>query len=169
MSQETRNFFIADFLFVFQVLQFTFFMLWARKFHFLWYKKHFKSSESWFLKSKKPFRVSVSWTVRRFYFLIYKDFFRGFRFLKYKKSFLLKKCKIFSFFELGLKSAGFHFGKYKKSLLLRKHKNFFNIRTRKFHFVKYKKFFLGLIFFYFLSLGLKVRQVAAYYSTNITT
>ena len=51
------------------------------------------------------------------YFLKYKEFFRGVRFLKYKKS--------------------FHFRKYKKSFRgfsFLKHKTSFNIRVRKFHF-----------------------------------
>ena len=60
------------------------------------------------------------------YFLEYKKFLEGFRFLKYKKSFLLKK--------------------YKKIL---------NIRARRFQFAKHKKFFSGWIFFIFSSLGSK--------------
>ena len=53
----------------------------------------FSSLKSYFLKYKKLFRVSISWDIRKF------------RFLKYKKRFILRKCK-----------------------------KFLNIRTRKFHF-----------------------------------
>ena len=54
------------------------------------------------------------------------------------------------FFELGLKDAGFHFRKYKKSFVLRKYKIFLNIKaTRKFHFLKYKEFFGGCGFLFF--------------------
>ena len=58
---------------------------------------------------------------------------------------------------------------------IRKYKKFFNLMARKFHFPKYKKTFSGecirnffrVDFFYFVSSGLKVRQVAPYYTTNI--
>ena len=46
------------------------------------------------------------------------------------------------------------FQKYKKSFLLRKCKKFFNHRIRKFHFLKYKEFFRGG-FFCFIEPGLK--------------
>ena len=45
-------------------------------------------------------------------------------------------------------------------------KFFFRRGARKFHFLKYKNFFSREIFFIFLSLGLKVAQVAAYVTTN---
>ena len=53
------------------------------------------------------FRVSICWNIKKFLFLKYKEFFRGFRFLEYKKSIVSRK--------------------YNKS---------FNIRVRKFHFPK---------------------------------
>ena len=73
------------------------------------------------------------------YFLKYKEFFRGVRFLKYKKS--------------------FHFRKYKKSFRgfsFLKHKTSFNIRVRKFHFPPEYKFSQSG-FFHFWSLGWKVQ------------
>ena len=75
-----------------------------------------------------------------------KDFFPGFRFLKCKKSFLLRKYS--EFFR------GFRLPKYNKNFLWRKHKKLSSIRAGKFHFPKYKEFFSGWIF-YFLELGLK--------------
>ena len=60
---------------------------------------------SFLLKYKDFFRVSVSQNKRKIHSLKYKELFRGFRFSKHRKSFLLRKCK-----------------------------KFFNIRVRKFHF-----------------------------------
>ena len=74
----------------------------------------------------------------------------------------------------------FYFPKYKKNFFLRKYMKFFYVRARKLHFPKYKFFFVFLFvcflknilknfrvdffyflsFLYFLSLGLKVSQVA---------
>ena len=79
-----------------------------------------------FLKYKKSFvtpgfSIYLSWNRIKFCFLKYKDFFRVLRFLKYKKSFLLKK--------------------YKK---------LFNIKARKLessNFPEYKKFSRFLLFF----------------------
>ena len=71
---------------------------------------HFSSSESYFLKYKNFFRVSISWNIKRFRFLKYKEFFRGFHFLKYKKSFLLRTYKKF----VKIRARKFHFPKYKK-------------------------------------------------------
>ena len=55
-----------------------------------------------------------------------------------------------------------------------KYKKCFNLRARKLHLTKYKKTFLRkyknffrVAFFYFLSLGLKVRQVAATITTEL--
>ena len=114
---------------------------------------------------------SSCWNVKNFHFLKYKEFFGGFRFWKYKKffqgfSFLKYKIffnirvqeifleQIFLFFKLGLKRTKFYFWKYKKSFHLRKYKIFLNIRAK-----KLRNFFQGE-FFYFSSLGWKVRQVA---------
>ena len=60
---------------------------------------------SFLLKYKDFFRVFFSQNKTKFHFLKYKELFRGFRFPKYRKSFLLRKCK-----------------------------KFFIIRVRKFHF-----------------------------------
>ena len=70
-------------------------------------------------------------------------FFRGLCFLKYNK---FSRGGVLLFLEPGLKIAGFRFRKYKKSFLLREYKEFFNIRARKFHFRKYKEFFSGALF-----------------------
>ena len=77
----------------------------AKKFHFSKYKKifqrglfHFSSLESHFLKYKTKFRVSASWNIKKFCFL------------KYKKNFLLRNCKIL----LNIRAKKFHFLKYKK-------------------------------------------------------
>ena len=45
----------------------------------------------------------------------------------------------------------------RKSFLLRKYQKFLNIRARKFHSLKYKEYFSGRIFYFFSSLGLKLR------------
>ena len=71
-----------------------FFKLGTRKFHIPKFEKLFKSGfyisclESYFLKCKKFFRVSVSWNIRKFHFC-------GFCFPKYQKSFLWRKYKKF--------------------------------------------------------------------------
>ena len=93
---------------------------------------NFLSPESHFLKHKNSFLLRK-----------YKTFFRGYRFLKYKK---FSRGGYLLFFELGVRSAGFHFRKCKKSFLLRKYKIFLNIRARKFHFRKYMEFFSGDFF-----------------------
>ena len=109
---------------------------------------YFSSSESYFLKNKRNINQGsfISCNTRKSYFLKPKEFFRGFRFLKYKK---FSQSGYFLFLELGPKSAGLHFGKYNKRFLLRKYKNFFNIRARKVHFLKYKEFFSWWNFFSF--------------------
>ena len=60
----------------------------ARKFLFVKYKKilkvvflHFPCSLSYFLKYKKFFTVSISWNIRKFRFLKYKDFFQDWFYL----------------------------------------------------------------------------------------
>ena len=90
-----------------------FFKFGARKFYFS-KKKHFKRGVFLFFEL-----IKSVFSERKSRFLKYKDFFRGLCFLKYKKSFLLRK--------------------YKKSL---------NIRARKFHISKYKEFFSGWIFIF---------------------
>ena len=62
----------------------------------------------------------------------------------------------------------FFFNLGDRQLHFRKYKKFFNLEARKLHFLKCKKFFRGGFFFIFPSLGLKVRQTAAY-TTNIWT
>ena len=99
------------------------------------YKKLFKLEleSSIFPKYKKLFtfraRKATSWNTR--------NFFQDFRFLKFKKSFLLRKYKFFP---------GFRFLIYKNSFLLRKYKKCFNVRN-----------FLGVNFFYFSGLRWKVQ------------
>ena len=102
---------------------------------------HFSSSESYFLKDKKFFKVSVFWNMRRFHFAV-------------SVSWNIRK---------------FHVSKYKKSLLLRKYMKFRNIRARKFHFLKYKKFFRGGYFSIFFELGFKraLDSSKSYYSLAI--
>ena len=105
-----------------------FFKLGARNFDFPKYKKffqsvffflHFSSTESYFLKYKKFFRASVSWNIRKFHFLKYKDFF---------------------FWGGGVgRRVDSRNPKHKKSFPLIKYRKFFNIRTRKFNFPKHKK------------------------------
>ena len=72
-------------------------------------------------------------------------FFRGFRFLKFSRVGGI----FFIFSSLGLKRAGFRFQKYKKSFIFRKYKKVLNLRVRKFHFLKCKEFFSGWIFLFF--------------------
>ena len=76
---------------------------------------------------------SFFWNITKFCFLKYKYFFPGFRLLKYKKRFLL-----------------------------RQYKKFPNIRAIMFHFPKIWKLLLHVIFFFFLSLGLKI-ALGSYY------
>ena len=49
---------------------------------------------------------------------------------------------------------------------MKKYKKSFNVRARKFHSLKHKNFSQGGFFKIFLSLGLKVAQVAAYITIN---
>ena len=97
-----------------------------------------------------------------------------FHFQKYKKNF---QSGFFFFFS----SSESYFQKYKQFLRVSfswnigkfrslKYKEFFNLGGRKFHSLKYKKFFLGGIFFFVavLSFGLKIHQVAPYYTTTTT-
>ena len=123
----------------------------------------FLGLKSYFLKYKRNIRVEspisenirkfcyariwifFSWSIRKFRFLKYKDFWKAFEkgnmrnvfWENIKKSFLLRKHNFFfnirarkfhfrKFLGFGLESAGFHFLKYKKSFLLRKY-NFFLI------------------------------------------
>ena len=79
-----RNGFEQAFLFIFKYKE-----LFKSVFFF-----HFLSSESYFLKYKKFFRVSVSWNIRKFRFLDYKWFSQGFRFLK-KPSFFWENIRNF--------------------------------------------------------------------------
>ena len=77
-----------------------------------------KCSDSFYFPSSES-----SWNMRSFLkykkvpFPEIKEFFRGFLFLKYKKSFLLRKYKTFFW--------GLRFLKYKKRFLFRKYKKFF--------------------------------------------
>ena len=71
---------------------------------------YFSSWESYFLKYKKFFRVSISYNIRKFCFLKYNKYFQGFPFLKYKKSFLLIKYKKF----LNIRAKKFLFMKHEK-------------------------------------------------------
>ena len=80
---------------------------------------HFLSVESYFLKYKF-FKVSVWWNLRKFRLLKYNEVSQSFRFLKCKKSFILRKCK-----------------------------KFLNIRARKFHYPKYKDLFSRWSFYIF--------------------
>ena len=95
---------------------------------------YFLGSQSYFLKYKKFFRVSVYWNIRKF------------RFLKYRKIF-----------------QGFHFPKYKKSFLLRKSKKILNIRVRKLIFPEYKKFSQVVFLFFELDLKSVLSSSIIYY------
>ena len=97
-------------------------------------------------KHKKFFWVSVSWKFSRGGFLLFFDFgvkSAGLHLRKYKKSFLLIKCKKKLFLR-----------KYKKSFLLRKYKIFFNIRAKSFISWNMRNFWGYGFFFYFFGLGL---------------
>ena len=101
-----------------------------------YYLKKFleKSIHNFFWKSTINFGFwvfgSSSPNIRKFHSLKYKNFFKGFRFRKYKKSFLLRKYKKLF--------CGFCFLEYKKSFLLRKYKKlsqgrffyFFEVRLK---------------------------------------
>ena len=135
---------------------------------------YFLSSESYFLKYKASFRVSVSWNK--------KDFFRVFISWNIRTAFFWENirnfsgCIFFLFFELGLKSSisqntrsSFRdsvcwniriFFWVSVSRNIRKYKKFSNTTARKFHLLKYKESFWGCIFFYFSSVDWKVPQVA---------
>ena len=80
------------------------------------------------MKYRKLFKART----RKFYFLKYKKLFRNVFFLKYKFCFWKPQIS---------------YQKYKKSFLLRKCKIFLNIRARKFHFLGVKQYFWGGIFF----------------------
>ena len=55
---------------------------------------YFSIFESYFLKYKKFFKVSVSWNITKFCFLKYKEyFFRVFRFRNIRKAFLILELK----------------------------------------------------------------------------
>ena len=119
-----------------------------------------------FLRARFFFSTSES------QFLKHKEFCWGFRFLKYRNSFPLRDFKGFfgGFSFLILEDEKLSFPASFTTGNIRKYKKFFNIRAKKFHFPKYKEFLVRLIFFLFLSLGLKVRQVAAnytFYETNV--
>ena len=150
-NKKTRNVFRADFLvlcsgFSNSLLKYEFFKVGDRQFHFSKYKKFSQSGFLSFFELRKllPKRQEISWNTNKFWFLKYKEFFRCFRFRKYKKNFLLRIYKK----SLNIRARKFHFPKYK---------DFFNLGARKFHSLKYKKFFQGgFFFFFFLSLDLKV-------------
>ena len=82
----------------------------ARKFDFLRYQKLFKSVFFYFLSSE----IYVSGHIRKFCFLIYKQFF--------------------FFSGGGGRGVDFYFRKYRKTFILRKYNSFFNIGVRKFCF-----------------------------------
>ena len=100
-----------------------------RKFHFPKYKELFISGLFFIFEALK-IRAPIFWNIRKFCFLKYKEFFRDFRFPKYKKSFLLRK--------------------YKKFLDIRARMLYFGVNL-----IKFKNFF-DRVFLYFSNLGLKV-------------
>ena len=96
---------------------------------------HFSSTESYFLKCKTFFRVPVSAKRRKFRFLKHKEFFVV---SVFGTAFFWENIK--SFFR------DFHFMKYKKSFRLRKYRKFLNNRARKFQFSRNIRIFLGVDF-----------------------
>ena len=91
--------------------------------------------------------------MRKFHFLKYKEFFRGFRFLNYKKRFILIKYKKY-------------FPAWAEKFHLPKCRSFLRVSVTwnitKFPFLKYEENSLSeyiRAFFCFLNLGLKVHQL----------
>ena len=96
---------------------------------------HFSSTESHFLKCKTFFRVPVSSKRRKF------------RFLKHKEFFVVCVFRTAFFWEnIKSRFQDFHFMKYKKSFRLRKCRKFLNNRARKFQFSRNIRIFLGVGF-----------------------
>ena len=80
-----------------------------------------------------------------------QKFFRGFRFLKYKK---FSQGGCFLFLDLGLKSAGFHFRKYN---------DFFSVFSLKSSISRNIRNFLQGEFFCFICLGLGLQSAAIHF------
>ena len=85
------------------------FKLGARNFHFPKYKT-FLWSEFFLSFFELGKFLKYSCNIKKFFFVKYKEFLKGFRFPNYNKSFLSRKCKKF----LSIRAGKFHFFTCKK-------------------------------------------------------